>query len=255
MSMPSIGALCLAAGGLLAAYLLGAVPFGYLAGRLRGIDVRAVGSGNIGATNVARALGKPWGIAVFLLDAGKGYVAAGPLAWLTLSLMAGAPAEGLLRSGLAPLYALAVSAGHNWPVFLGFRGGRGVATTAGALLAIATLPAAVGLATWAAMVAIFRYVSLASLVAALVTPGLCIALAARDGKLAATWPVWGLTVVLAVLIFLRHRANIGRLLRGQEPKIGGRGKTAGGVQGSGSGVQEGPAADRQPDGGGSEAKS
>jgi acyl phosphate:glycerol-3-phosphate acyltransferase len=236
--MPSIGALCLAAGGLVAAYLLGAVPFGYIVGRLRGIDVRTMGSGNIGATNVGRVLGRPWGIGVFILDAGKGFVAAGPLTWLVLDQMVGAPPDGLLRSGLAPLYALAVSLGHNWPVFLGFRGGRGVATTVGALLAIVPLPAVVGLATWAAMVAIFRYVSLASLVAALVTPGLCIALAARSGRLAATWPVWGLTLVLAVLIFVRHRANIGRLLRGEEPKIG--------AKGSRSKVQGGADTDGQP---------
>ncbi|HOX08287.1 MAG TPA: glycerol-3-phosphate 1-O-acyltransferase PlsY [Planctomycetota bacterium] len=232
--MPSPGALCLAAGGLVAAYLLGAIPFGYLAGRLRGIDVRTVGSGNIGATNVARALGRPWGIAVFLLDAGKGFAAAGPLTWMVLHFMTSALADGQFRNGLAPLYALAVSAGHNWPVFLGFRGGRGVATTAGALLALAWLPAVVGLATWAVMVAIFRYVSLASLVAALVTTGLCIALAVREGKLAATWPVWGLTAVLAVLIFVRHRANIGRLFRGEEPKIGAKKAGAGG-QGSEAG--------------------
>jgi glycerol-3-phosphate acyltransferase PlsY len=216
------GAWCLAAGGLVAAYLLGAIPFGYLAGKLRGIDVRKVGSGNIGATNVARALGKPWGIGVFVLDAGKGYAAVGPLAWLVLDLMVGAPAEGLLRTGLAPLYALAVSAGHNWPVFLGFRGGRGVATAAGALLALAPIPAVAGLAAWVALAAVFRYVSLASMIAGLIAAGLCVGLAAWNGKLAATWPVWGLTAVLAALIVVRHWANIVRLLRGAEPKIGAR---------------------------------
>ena len=213
------GALLVASGGLLAAYLLGAVPFGYLAGRLRGIDVRAVGSGNIGATNVARALGKPLGIAVFILDTAKGYAAAGPLAWLVLDLVS-LPAEGLLRSVLAPLYALAVCAGHNWTVFLNFRGGRGVATAAGVLLALAPIPAVAGLACWAILAAVFRYVSLASMLAAVVTAGLCVGLAAWNEKLAETWPTWSLTAVLAALIIVRHRANIGRLLKGQEPKIG-----------------------------------
>ncbi len=235
------GALCLAAGGLLAAYLLGAIPFGFIVGRLRGIDVRTVGSGNIGATNVARALGKPWGVAVFLLDAAKGFVAAGPLAWLALRLMVGAPADGLLRNGLAPLYALAVCVGHNWTVFLGFRGGRGVATAAGALLAIVPVPAAIGLASWALLVAVFRYVSLASMIAGLVAAGLCVWELWRAGRLAATWPVWGMTVVLALLIIVRHRSNIGRLLRGEEPKIGKRGAKAEGQDEAGTASAQSPA--------------
>ena len=213
------GSLLMACGGLLAAYLLGAVPFGYLAGRLRGIDIRTVGSGNIGATNVGRALGRPLGVAVFLLDTAKGYAAAGPLAWMVLDL-GSLPADGLLRSCLGPLYALAVCAGHVWPVFLGWRGGRGVATAAGVLLALAPIPAVTGLVTWAALVAVFRYVSLASMIAAVVTAGLCVGLAAWKEKLTETWPTWCLTAALAVLIVIRHRANVGRLLRGQEPKIG-----------------------------------
>jgi glycerol-3-phosphate acyltransferase PlsY len=209
----------MAAGGLIAAYLLGSVPFGYLAGRLRGIDIRTVGSGNIGATNVARACGKPLGIAVFILDAAKGCAAAGPSAWLVLRL-GGIDPTSLLHNGLGPLYALAVCAGHVWPVFLGWRGGRGVATAAGALLAIAPLPALIGLATWAVLAAIFRYVSLASMVAAATTAGVSAGLSARGARLAQEWPVWGLCAALAVLIIVRHRANIRRLIRGEEPKIG-----------------------------------
>jgi len=252
--MPSIGALCLAAGGLVAAYLLGAVPFGYLAGRLRGIDVRTVGSGNIGATNVGRALGRPWGIAVFILDAGKGYAAAGPLAWLVLGLMTGAPDDSLLRSGLAPLCALAVCAGHVWPVFLGFRGGRGVATAAGAMLAMTLIPALIGLASWAVLVAVFRYVSLASILAVLVAVGTSVWLFARQDRLGREWPTWVLTAVIAILVVVRHRANLGRLLKGQEPKIGGRGKNGGEVQGPRSRVQDETDTTAQPTESGSEAK-
>lgn len=214
------GATLMVAGAVIAAYLLGAIPFGYIIGRLHGIDIRKVGSGNIGATNVGRALGRPWAIVVFALDAAKGYAATGPLSWYLLGQLQSVPEDSLLRSGLAPIFAIAVSIGHNWPVFLGFRGGRGVATTAGALLAVAPLPAIIGLSTWAVMTAIFRYVSLASLVAATVTTGTAITFDAVKGRFASHWPVWGLTVVLAVLIFVRHRANIGRLLRGEEPKIG-----------------------------------
>ena len=239
------GALCLAAGGLLAAYLLGSIPFGFIVGRLRGIDVRTVGSGNIGATNVARALGKPWGIAVFVLDAAKGFAAAGPLAWLVLHFMVGAPDGGLLRNSLKPLLALAVCVGHNWTVFLGFRGGRGVATAAGALLAIVPVPAAVGLASWAVLVAVFRYVSLASMIAGLVAAGLCVWAVWRDGRLAAEWPKWGMTVVLALLIIVRHRSNIGRLIRGQEPKIGRRGAGGKGRDEAGTASAQPPADEPQ----------
>ncbi len=219
--MPATGALLMAAGGLLAAYLLGAVPFGYIVARARGVDIRSVGSGNIGATNVGRACGRLWGVAVFVLDAGKGYLAAGPLAWLVLDL-GSVPAGGLLRSGIGPLYAVAVFAGHVWPVFLGFRGGKGVATGAGAVGALAPVPLAAGLALWGVSLLVTRYVSVASMFGALGVAGICFARRWQAGRLSEEWPVWGLTAVLAVLVAVRHRSNIARLVRGQEPRLGRR---------------------------------
>lgn len=221
--MPATGALLLAAGGLLAAYLLGSVPFGYLIGRLRGVDVRAAGSGNIGATNVARLCGKGPAAAVLLLDAGKGLAAAGPLAWLILDL-GSVPPESALRAVLPPLYALAVVAGHVWTAFLGFRGGRGVATAAGALTALAPLPVAIGLGAWALTLAVGRYISLASVAAALAVAAAAVGDAARRGALAREWPVWGLCLAVAALVVARHLPNMKRLARGQEPKLGARSK-------------------------------
>jgi len=209
----------MAGGGLLAAYLLGSVPFGYLVARARGVDIRAVGSGNIGATNVGRACGKALGALVFLLDAAKGFVAAGPLAWALLRLGL-APGDGLLAAGLGPLCAVAVFAGHAWPVFLGFRGGKGVATGAGAVAALAPISLAIGLGVWLVVLLVVRYMSLASMLGALATAGVRVGRSARAGELVRDWPLWGLVVLLALLVIVRHRANIGRLLRGEEHRLG-----------------------------------
>jgi glycerol-3-phosphate acyltransferase PlsY len=217
--LPTTAALLMAGGGLIVAYLLGSVPFGYVVARLKGVDIRTVGSGNIGATNVGRACGKAWGGLVFLLDAGKGFAAAGPLHWLILDL-GEVPLESLLRNGLGPLYAVAVFAGHVWPVFLWFRGGKGVATGAGAMLALEPVALAAGLALWAVSLLMTRYMSVASMFGATAVAGICFARRLRAGRLGEDWPLWGLTVVLAVLVVLRHRSNIARLVRGEELKLG-----------------------------------
>lgn len=191
-----------------AAYLTGSIPFGLLVARARGVDIRTVGSGNIGATNVFRCIGKSWGILVFILDFLKGFIAAGLLPVL-LEKFAGAPAE--IRLILA---ALAV-AGHNWPVWLRFKGGKGIATSAGALLGVA--PAAVGMAAavWFAAFFLLRYVSVASLLAALT-----VGIAPWTPLLpdASPWlrAVLGL---LAVAAIIRHRANIKRLCQGTENRF------------------------------------
>ena len=217
--MPSHGALLIAAGGLIAAYLLGSLPFGYIIARCRGVDIRSVGSGNIGATNVGRVCGRQWGIFVFLLDAAKGFLAAGPLVWAVLR--AGVIPDDLLISVvLAPVYAVAVFSGHVWPVFLGFRGGKGVATGAGAVLALAPLALLAGMLMWGTSLFMTRYMSVASMAGAVTVAAVNLARTWYRGRLAEEWPVWGLTAVLAVLVILRHRANIGRLMRGQELKIG-----------------------------------
>ncbi len=202
-------------------YLLGAVPFGVLLARAGGVDLRAVGSGNIGATNVARALGPGRGVVVFLLDAAKG---AAPTLLARLFLAEWCGVEPLL---LAALCAVAAVLGHVFPVYLRFRGGKGVATGAGATVALAPAPAAIAVGCWAVTLLVFRYVSLASLVAALALPAAHLALSAGDAFEAAL-PVTVYAFCVAALVWTRHASNIGRLLRGEEPKIGrkSRGQTA-----------------------------
>lgn len=195
---------------ILASYLLGAVPFGLLLGKLKGIDVRTVGSKNIGATNVLRTVGKPWGIATFILDALKGFVPA--FVFPILGTRWGADFQSLEIAALAG--GAAAILGHNFPVYLGFKGGKGVATSAGALLGIAPLAVAVGLAVWAAFFFTLRYVSLASIAAALSVPAVGWWLYRGAGLVV---PI-ALTV-LAALIILRHRANIERLLNGTESRF------------------------------------
>lgn len=189
---------------ILAAYLLGAVPFGLLIAKSRGVDIRQVGSKNIGATNVLRSVGKPWGILTFACDALKGYL---PAAWFPA--LAGSAAGWL---GMA--CALAAILGHNFPVYLRFQGGKGVATSAGALLGLAPAAMGIGVVVWAALLFAFRYVSLASIVAAAVVP------AAGWWLYRATPLLPGFLTALGVLVIVRHRANIQRLLAGTENRFG-----------------------------------
>lgn len=186
---------------LIAAYLLGAVPFGILAGRLKGVDIRAQGSGNLGATNVSRVLGRPWGTLVFALDALKG-----ALPVLLVQRLVPGPAWAV-GAGLAAIL------GHVFPVYLGFRGGKGVATSAGTLLALAPLATAAAFALWLTVVGLTRMISAGSLAAAAALP---IAHFALGGDAL----VGALTVLVTLLVWLRHRGNIARILKGTESKLG-----------------------------------
>ncbi|HMP74447.1 MAG TPA: glycerol-3-phosphate 1-O-acyltransferase PlsY [Kiritimatiellia bacterium] len=188
--------------GVLLGYLLGSVPFGLLIARAKGIDIRAHGSGNIGATNVLRVLGKPLGITTFILDALKGFLPA-----FAFPLVFGNNPELVgIASGIAAIL------GHNFPVFLRFKGGKGVATSAGMLIGIAPAAAGIGLALWLVIFLAFRYVSLASILAALAIAGI-----------AWLWYPPGLIPpvlsLLASLVIIRHRANIQRLLNGTENRF------------------------------------
>jgi glycerol-3-phosphate acyltransferase PlsY len=197
---------------LFGSYLIGAIPFGLLAARLKGVDIRAVGSGNIGATNVFRAVSKPLGLFVFFLDALKGF---GP-AFVFPALVA--PAGSDLPGGPGGAWALAFGAaaiaGHNWPVFLRFRGGKGVATSAGVLLAVAPLAVLIGLAAWILLLLLTGYVAIASMGA-----GVAIAIyswlvyAARGLLLPAAF------TLLALLVAYTHRSNIQRLRAGTEHRF------------------------------------
>jgi acyl-phosphate glycerol 3-phosphate acyltransferase len=193
-----------------AAYLLGAVPFGYAVARARGVDILSHGSGNIGATNVGRILGRGFGILVFVLDFAKG-----ALPTLAAGLLSPAdvpPEWSQVTAGIAAFL------GHLFPIYLRFRGGKGVATGAGVVAVLAPLPTAVALLIWAAVFSGTRYMSLASLTAAAVLCALRIAF--TPGPF--TGPTGVVTVfclVAASLVALRHRANIGRLLSGTENRF------------------------------------
>jgi acyl-phosphate glycerol 3-phosphate acyltransferase len=198
----------------LLAYLLGAVPFGYLVARSRGVDLLRQGSGNIGATNVGRLLGRRWGVLVFLLDFAKGAV---PV------LLAGLVPQGdsLPPATLKVTAGLAAFLGHLFPVYLRFHGGKGVATGAGVVAVLAPWETLLAVAAWVVVLAASRYVSLASLSAALT---LC---AARLTLTPEPWSRDNLIVTLfclaaSLLVFVRHHGNIRRLLRGTENRLGRR---------------------------------
>ncbi|MEX5727817.1 glycerol-3-phosphate acyltransferase PlsY [Rhodovulum iodosum] len=185
------------------AYLLGAVPFGIVMARLFGLgDLRKIGSGNIGATNVLRTGNKLAAALTLVLDAGKGGIAV---------LLA----RALLAEDAAQIAGLAAFLGHLFPVYLGFRGGKGVATFLGTLLALAWPVGLAACGSWLAVALALRYSSLAALVAAASAPVWALALGRAETAV--------LTLCLAVLIYIRHAANIRRLFAGTEPRIGKRG--------------------------------
>jgi len=189
-------------GSALGGYLLGSIPFGLVITKLAGLgDIRAIGSGNIGATNVLRTGRKDLALATLLLDAGKAGIAAaifGALLGTTAGLIAGA----------------AAFIGHCFPVWLKFKGGKGVATFVGTVLVVAWPVGLVVIATWLITAAIFRMSSLGALVAALAAPIAALAIGRLDVAI--------MTGVLAVLIYWLHRSNIARILKGEEPRIGGK---------------------------------
>jgi len=193
----------------LLAYILGSVPFGFLMGRVRGIDLRQVGSGNIGATNVYRALGGRMAILVFLLEVGKGLVGT-----RVIPLLGTADFPTL---HLRALCGIAVMVGSIVSVFMRFRGGKGVATAVGVFLGLAPVATAACLGIWAALVGKFRYVSLGSVCGAVALPVL-ISVMDRDGFTGS--PVFYLSVLVGVLVVVRHRSNITRLVQGREHRIG-----------------------------------
>ncbi len=192
--------------GLLGGYLAGSVPFGPILAAAHGVDLRRVGSGNIGATNAARALGKGWGAVVMLLDAAK---AAVPI-WLFLRL---SPDFGeTARQWVAVAIGTGAVLGHLFPFTLGFRGGKGVSTALGAFLPLCPAAAFLGALTWGVAITVFRISSVGSLCAVALFPLWLVLLHAPLPQLC-------FSGLLMVLIVLRHRGNIQRLLRRQEPRV------------------------------------
>ncbi|MEI7880951.1 MAG: glycerol-3-phosphate 1-O-acyltransferase PlsY [bacterium] len=200
--------LVIAAFGVLA-YLLGAIPNGFLIAKAKGIDIRKVGSGNIGATNVYRSVSKALGILTFALDALKGAI---PALWFPVQ--ATHCAQTSLPAWLPLLFGGLAIAGHTWPVYLKFKGGKGVATSAGALIGIAPAATGIGVLCWFVTLVTIRYMSVASIVAAVAVP-------------AAGWWLYranGLALPLALtalgaLIIWRHKGNIQRLMNGSESRF------------------------------------
>ncbi|HEX4120530.1 MAG TPA: glycerol-3-phosphate 1-O-acyltransferase PlsY [Verrucomicrobiae bacterium] len=191
-------------------YVLGSTPAGYVAGRVRGVDVRTMGSGNIGATNVFRVLGKTAGIAVLTTDALKGFVAArfAPLLALYLFTSCGAQREDLaLAAGVGAIL------GHNYSFWLRFKGGKGIATSGGVVMAWAPQACLTALALWGVIFAATRYVSLASIAAAVILP---FAVWFWKGSVTMTCVM----AALSLLAIYKHKGNIRRLLDGTENRIG-----------------------------------
>ena len=198
-------------GVIILGYLIGAIPFGVIIGRLtRGIDVRDYGSGSMGMTNVLRTVGAGAGVLVFLADLAKG-AAAVALAWFIFASLPAMVAWGQVAGGVAAVI------GHSWPVYVGFRGGRGVTTGFGALLMIAWPVGLICFAIFLIVVALSRYVSLGSMLAGLSMLVVMIPFVLLDVEPFA-YLVYGL--IVAPLIIFRHRGNIQRLLSGTERKIG-----------------------------------
>ena len=195
---------------LIAAYLVGSIPTAYLVGHANGVDLRTVGSGNLGATNVFRTLGWKWGLFVYFADMLKGVL---PVLLLpTFAHVAGGWPWGVV-------FGVAAIVGHVRPIFLlGKGGGKGVATASGVFLALAPIPALCALIAFVIVVATSRYVSLGSLIGAVVLP---VALGLQEGALT---PLVLVSFTVAAFVFWTHRDNIGRLRRGQERRIG---RTAG----------------------------
>lgn len=190
---------------VVSAYLLGAVPFGLLLARSKGVDLRAVGSGNIGATNTIRAIGKGWGLAAFALDVGKGLV---PVLVLAPWAQPADPRALQVAAGAAAVL------GHCFPIYLGFKGGKGVATGCGAIIGLSPTVFLVGGTAWLVSLALLRYVSISSIAMGLTFPISAWLLDPADLPL-----IVGATL-LTLLILVRHAPNVRRLVAGTEPRVG-----------------------------------
>jgi glycerol-3-phosphate acyltransferase PlsY len=203
---------------IIGAYLLGSIPFGLIIARVHGKDLRSIGSGNIGATNLSRALGRKWAYLCFFLDAVKGL---GPMLAATY-ILSSPPSIAQLFLALA--VGCAAVLGHIFPIYLKFRGGKGVATSFGVALGLwpyYTICSFFAVGVWAVTVLIWRYISLASIVASVafpVTLTLMIALI-PNWNFVNLWPLLIAAIAIPVMVIVRHRENIKRLIAGTESKI------------------------------------
>ncbi len=197
---------------IIAAYLLGSIPFGLIIAKAHNKDLRSIGSGNIGATNVARALGRKWAYLCFLLDVLKGFIP------MLASVFTGWKPVILLAVGIAAIL------GHIFPVYVKFKGGKGVATSLGVALGLwpyYTICALIAFGIWLVFVLIWRYVSLASIVASISFPvTLFLAILSKPGwNFITLWPLLIAATAIPLMVIIRHRENIKRLLAGTESKV------------------------------------
>jgi glycerol-3-phosphate acyltransferase PlsY len=209
---------------IVAAYLLGSIPFGLLIARAHGKDLRSIGSGNIGATNVARALGRKWAYVCFGLDVLKGAVPMLATLPLTRTLSTQSQAGKAVVLWLWLAVGCAAILGHIFPIYLKFKGGKGVSTSFGVALGLwpyFTICALFAIAIWAIVVLIGRYVSLASICASLSFPlALLLAISfTPDWDFGTLWPLLVVATVIPLTVIIRHRENVKRLLAGTESKI------------------------------------
>lgn len=202
---------------IVAAYFIGSIPFGFLAGKMRGLDLREHGSKNIGATNAVRVLGKSWGLPVFICDFLKGYL---PVLLFLNHL--GGDVFALSAPDMAWLLGLmfALIVGHSFTIFLGFKGGKGVATTGGGLLALCLPVGIITIGTWVLSMICNRYVSLSSMLAGLgmIASGVYYFIINDGACSSADVMVIALFLMIFVLVVLKHIPNIRRLMDGTEPK-------------------------------------
>jgi glycerol-3-phosphate acyltransferase PlsY len=202
---------------VIAAYLLGSIPFGLLIAKAHGKDLRSIGSGNIGATNVSRALGRKWAYVCFALDVLKGLV---PM----LAIMLIAEPEGVVMLLLWLVVGCAAISGHIFPIYLKFKGGKGVATSFGVAMGLwpyYTICALFAIIIWVLVVLIWRYVSLASITASVSFPLVLISaiILKKNWDLMSLWPLLIAATAIPLMVIIRHRENIKRLLEGTESKI------------------------------------
>jgi glycerol-3-phosphate acyltransferase PlsY len=195
-----------------ACYLIGSFPSGYLVARSQGIDIREHGSKNIGATNVLRVMGKKWGYLVFFLDSFKGFIAVKIGEWIA-SGIGGSTTVG------AVIAAIACILGHNFTIWLGFKGGKGMATSFGVVIALfSPFVVIAAVLVWLIVFFVGRFVSLASILAAVALPIAVIFLGGKTGN--DFWILITFSILAAAMAILRHRSNISRLLNGTESRFG-----------------------------------
>lgn len=226
------------------AFLLGSIPFGLIIAKAKGINIREHGSGNIGATNVLRVVGKKYGITCLLLDALKGFIPVAvatnliqiegrpvqiPLHFLDSWALILPAAEALKGQTVQILTALAAVLGHNYSPWVGFKGGKGIATSAGVLLALMPFAVLLLVVVFLMVFSVTRYVSLASIIAAAVLPVLTLWGSWHHGRIQdGTWnkPLFAFSVIIAILAIWKHRSNIQRLLAGTEHRFTRKAKSA-----------------------------